>query len=211
MDGFLDERFPVNIAFGALGGPERRTEVVALATGYETRNARWADSRRRFDVATGIRSLADLRQVLAFFEMARGRLYGFRFKDPVDHATVPDTAQITALDQAIGTGDGVLTRFPLKKSYGAGTAAYDRSIRLPVATSLKTAVGGLEQQPGSDYTVDPVSGEVVFTVAPAAGELVTAGFEFDVPVRFDTDSLDISLTHFQAGDIPSIPLVEIRL
>lgn len=211
MQSFLDELFPVNVAFGALGGPERKTEIVGLATGFEVRNARWADSRRRFDAATGIRSLSDLRAVLALFEKARGRLYGFRFRDPFDHSSVIDGSTPSAFDQPVGTGDGSTVRFRLMKSYGAGGYAYARQIRLPVDQSVKIAVDGVELTAGSDFAIDPETGEAVFTVAPASGTAITAGFQFDVPVRFDTDRLEASLTHFEAGDIPSIPLIEIRL
>ena len=129
MDGFLNESFPTGVAFGALGGPERRTEIVQLATGYETRNARWADSRRRYDAATGIRSLADLRSVLAVFERARGRLYGFRFKDPFDNVSTLDGSPPSSSDQLIGVGDGTIVRYRLTKAYGTGEGAYQREIQ----------------------------------------------------------------------------------
>ncbi|MTI43702.1 uncharacterized protein (TIGR02217 family) [Roseibium hamelinense] len=211
MTAFLDERFPAAVAFGALGGPERRTEIVDLATGHEARNARWADSRRRYDAATGIRSLNDLRDVLSLFEKARGRLSGFRFRDPFDHSSAVHGGPPTAFDQTIGTGDGATTRFTLVKTYGAGPNAYTRAIRLPEAASLKAAVGGSEQINGAGFSADPATGALVFSEPPPAGQTVTAGFLFDVPVRFDTDRLDLSLTHFEAGDIASIPLIEIRL
>lgn len=211
MQGFLEESFPAGVAFGATGGPERRTEIVQLATGFETRNARWANSRRRYDAATGIRSLSDLRAVLTLFEKTRGRLYGFRFKDPFDHVSALDGSAPAASDQTFGTGDGMTTRFRLKKTYGTGINAYVREIRLPVETSLKVAVDGIGQTAGSGYSVDAATGELVFETPPASGASLTAGFTFDVPVRFDTDRLETSLTHFEAGDMPSIPLVEIRL
>ncbi|MTH96082.1 DUF2460 domain-containing protein [Roseibium sp. RKSG952] len=211
MVAFLDESFPGRVAFGALGGPERRTEIVSLATGLETRNARWAGSRRRYDAATGIRSLADLRDVLALFEKARGRLSGFRFRDPVDHSSAAEGGAPTATDQVIGSGDGSETRFPLTKTYGAGPNAYIRAIRLPDAGSVMAAVGGVAQVNGAGFMIDPLTGELVFAAPPGNGEAITAGFLFDVPVRFDTDRLEISLTHFEAGDIPSIPLIEIAL
>jgi len=211
MNAFLNENFPGSIAFGVLGGPERRTEIVALATGYETRNARWADSRRRYDAATGIRSLNDLRAVLALFEKARGRLHGFRLRDPFDHSSAAGAAEPGAGDQALGTGDDSTLRFGLKKTYGSGALAYVREIRLPVAASVQVAANGSELTQGSEFQVDAATGEIVFAAAPAAGTVLTAGFQFDVPVRFDTDRLDLSLTHFEAGDIPSIPLIEIRL
>ncbi|MEP3049670.1 MAG: DUF2460 domain-containing protein [Roseibium sp.] len=211
MDGFLNESFPAGVAFGALGGPERRTEIVQLATGFETRNARWADSRRRYDAATGIRSLTDLRAVLAFFEKTRGRLYGFRFKDPFDHVSTADGSAPTAFDEVIGTGDGTLDRFRLIKTYGSGDAAYVRDIRLPEDASVKVAVGGVPVTEGIDYSIDPATGELVLSSPPTVAVEVTAGCSFEVPVRFDTDRLELSLTHFEAGDIPSIPMVEIRL
>ncbi|MBO6757716.1 MAG: DUF2460 domain-containing protein [Roseibium sp.] len=211
MISFLDEAFPLSVAFGATGGPERLTDIVALASGDEARNARWADSRRRYDAATGIRTVDDLRSVLALFETARGRLSGFRFRDPVDHSTAADGGSPAPDNQVLGTGDGLADRFALSKTYGADASAYARPIRLPVAASVRVAIDGMEQTSGPDFTVDAATGEVVFMSAPANGAAVTAGCVFDVPVRFDTDRLDVSLTHFQAGDIPSIPLVEIRL
>lgn len=211
MDAFLNENFPGSIAFGVLGGPERRTEVVPLATGYETRNARWADSRRRYDAATGIRTLDDLRSVVALFEKARGRLYGFRLRDPFDHSSASGSASPDPLDQSLGTGDDSTVRFPLTKTYGAGDLAYLRVIALPVPASVRVAVDGVEQIAGPDFEVDEATGELVFAAAPASGSVLTGGYLFDVPVRFDTDRLDLSLTHFKAGDISSIPLIEIRL
>lgn len=210
MIAFLDESFPLPIAFGSRGGPERRTEVVTLASGRETRNTRWADSRRRYDAGSGVRSLADLRAVVALFERARGRLSGFRFRDPFDHSSAATGGTPGALNVQIGAGDGSRTRFALIKSYGSGPAAYARAIDLPVAGSLKVAVNGSELAPAA-FSFDAVTRDVVLTAAPAAGAAVTAGFLFDVPVRFDTDALDLSLTHFEAGELPQIPLVEIRL
>lgn len=211
MISLLDEAFPLAIAFGATGGPERRTDVVPLATGFEARNARWADSRRRYDAGTGIRSIEDLKAVLALFEAARGRLVGFRFRDPFDHSSAGTGKVVTSGDQMIGTGDGVTSRFRLSKTYGQGSAAYKREIRVPLPGSVLLALDGSERQAARDFTLDPNTGEIVFDVPPPTGAILTAGFEFDVPVRFDTDHLEISLTHFEAGDIPTIPLVEIRL
>lgn len=210
MPELLDLSFPAAVAFGALGGPERRTDVVSLASGREARNARWADSRRRYDAATGIRSLSDLRAVLDLFERARGRLYGFRFRDPFDHASRSDGGLPTALDQVIGTGDGTVRSFPLIKTYGAGPSAYQRRIRLPDPASVKLAVNGEGHTSGTDVVLDTEAGALVFDEPPELGAVITAGFLFDVPVRFDTDRLELSLTHFEAGDIPSIPLIELR-
>lgn len=211
MTGFLEERFPLNIAFGASGGPERRTDVVALASGREARNARWAHSRRRYDAGTGVRTLADLAAVLVLFERARGRLYGFRFRDPFDHASTAAAGSISASDCPLGTGDGATTTFELVKTYGAGETAYRRRIVKPVEGSVVVAVAGVELAEGAEFTVETATGLVTLAAAPAPGVTVTAGFRFDVPVRFDTDRLELSLTHFEAGRLPSVPLVEIAL
>ena len=90
---FHDIRFPTEIARGSQGGPERKTDVVALSSGYEERNSRWADSRRSYNAGYGVRSLDDLYAVASFFEERRGRLHGFRWRDPADHKScIPSAA-----------------------------------------------------------------------------------------------------------------------
>ncbi len=211
---FHEILFPTEIAFGSAGGPERLTEVVTLGSGHEERNSRWADSRRRYNAGYGIRSLDDLHAVIAFFEERRGRLYGFRWRDRVDFssAATPATA-VAPTDQTIGNGDGATDSFSLAKTYGGVHAPYVREIKKPVAGTIRVAVDGVEGGEGDDWTCDTTTGVVTFApgAVPAAGTVVTAGFVFDVPVRFDTDRLEINLTSFAAGDIPAIPLVEIRL
>ena len=198
-------RFPLDVALGARGGPERRTEVVTLAGGGERRNGRWQHSRRRYNAGYGVKSRADMAAVLAFFEERRGRLHGFLWRDGLDFSSggpVP-----TPLDQPIGIGNGERTDFQLTKRYGAAFDPYLRPITRPVAGSVRMAVAGVEQASG--WTVDGTTGVVRFATAPANGAAVTAGFLFDVPVRFDTDRLDVELTSFDGAEAPSIPLVEI--
>ncbi|HVY20479.1 MAG TPA: DUF2460 domain-containing protein [Bauldia sp.] len=206
---FHEVRFPTAIAFGASGGPERRTDIVALASGHEERNSRWADSRRRYNAGYGVRSLDDLHAVIAFFEERRGRLYGFRWKDRADFQSCAPGAVVAATDQTMGEGDGETATFQLAKTYGAEHAPYVRAIHKPVAGTVMVAVDGVALEDG--WSVDVATGVVTFDAAPAETALVTAGFQFDVPVRFDTDKLEVNLTSFAAGDIPAIPLVEIRL
>jgi uncharacterized protein (TIGR02217 family) len=198
-------RFPLDVALGARGGPERRTDVVTLAGGGEQRNGRWQHSRRRYNAGYGVKSRADMADVLAFFEERRGRLHGFLWRDGLDFSSggaVPDE-----LDQAIGVGNGSRTGFQLTKKYGAAFDPYFRTITRPVAGSVKVAVDGVELVSG--WSVDVATGLVGFTVPPANGAAVTAGFLFDVPVRFDTDRLDVELTSFDGAEAPVIPLVEI--
>jgi uncharacterized protein (TIGR02217 family) len=208
MPAFHEVTFPLDIALGASGGPERRTDVVLLGSGREERNARWAHSRRRYDAGYGVKSLGGLQAVIAFFEERRGRLHGFRFRDRLDHASAQPGAAPSPTDQPIGTGDGDTSAFPLAKAYGAGATAYRRPIGKPVAGSVRIALDGVET---ADFTVDASTGLVTLVAGPAEGAVITAGFLFDVPVRFDTDRLDVNLTSFAAGEIPSIPLIEIRV
>lgn len=205
---FHEVRFPDNISRGARGGPERRTQIVELASGDEERNASWANSRRRYDVAYGIRRADDLAAVVAFFEARNGRLHGFRFKDWADHKSCPPSGTPSPTDQAIGTGDGATTAFQLVKHYASGSQVWVRTITKPVAGTVVIALDGAEQLGG--WSVDTTTGVVTFDSAPAEGVAVTAGFAFDVPVRFDTDMLDVTLDLERLGSITTIPLLEIR-
>lgn len=210
---FHEVRFPTAVSRGATGGPERRTEVVVLGSGFEERNSRWADSRRSFNAGYGVKSLNDLHAVIAFFEERRGKLYGFRWKDQSDWKSCAPDTQTTALDQVIGIGTGALAAFQIKKSYGSTFQPWSRAILKPIAGTLKVAVAGAVRTEGLHYVVNVVSGMITFLAGhiPAAGASVTAGFEFDVPVRFDTDKLEINVTGFSHGAIPSIPVIEVRL
>ncbi len=205
---FHEVRFPDNISRGARGGPERRTQIVELASGDEERNASWANSRRRYDAAYGIRRADDLAAVVAFFEARNGRLYGFRWKDWADFKSCLPSGTPAATDQAIGTGDGATTAFQLVKSYVSGAQTWTRTITKPVAGTVLVAIDGVEQTTG--WSVDTTTGLITFTAAPATGAVITAGFEFDVPVRFDTDTLDVTLDIERLGSITSIPLIEVR-
>jgi uncharacterized protein (TIGR02217 family) len=164
--------------------------------------------RRKFDAGYGVKSLGALAAAAAFFEERRGRLIGFRWRDALDFSSAAPGAPVSALDQAIGVGDGQRKLFQLTKTYGAASAPYQRPIRKPVAGTVIIAVAGAPL-PAAAVSVDATTGQVTLAVAPTVGAAVTAGFEFDVPVRFDTDELDIELSAFQAGDIPRIPLIEI--
>ena len=206
---FCEERFPDDISRGARGGPERRTQVVELASGFEERNAAWAHSRRRFDVAYGIRRADDLARVVAFFEARRGRLQAFRFKDWSDYKSSLPSRPVSELDQAIGLGDGTTTSFALAKTYGQGEDAYQRRIAKPVTGKIRVALNGAEQFTG--WAADAITGLVSFDTAPDPGVSVTAGFEFDTPVRFDADTLDVTLDLERLGSITAIPLTEVRL
>ena len=205
---FHDVRFPARLSFGSTGGPERLTEIVRLANGHEERNTPWAHSRRRYDAGLGAHSLDDIAEIVSFFEARRARLHAFRWKDWTDFQSCRPSQTVTSRDQRIGTGDGQTTEFPLVKAYPSGDAWYERPITKPVAGSVMIAIDGVDALEG--VRVDPLTGTVTFTAPPRDGASVTAGFAFDVPVRFDTDALSISAAGMAAGDVPSIPVVEVR-
>ncbi|WIY52463.1 DUF2460 domain-containing protein [Devosia sp. YIM 151766] len=206
---FHEVRFPDNISRGAHGGPRRRTDVVTLDSGREERNARWADSRHAYDASYGVRRADDLAAVKAFFEARNGRLHGFRWKDWADYKSCLPSQGPAPTDQVLGIGNGSATTFQLRKEYRSGFWSYWRTIRKPVAGSVVIAVNGAQRISG--WSVDPPTGVVTFSSAPGSGQGVTAGFEFDVPVRFESDELDITLDFERLGSIPAIQLLEIKV
>lgn len=208
---FHEVRFPANLSFGAVGGPERRTEIVALASGFEERNTPWAHARRHYDAGMGLRSLDDLAALIAFFEARAGQLHGFRWKDWADYKSCLPSASPAFDDQEIGRGDGRRLSFPLLKNYRSGAAVYARPVEKPVAGSVRAGIGGVEMFAGDGFSLDPLTGLVTFAAPPAPGAEVTAGYEFDVPVRFDTDRIAVSVATFQAGEVPQIPVIEVRI
>ena len=199
MTGFHEVRFPDNIAYGATGGPEFATTVVVTGSGHEQRNVSWAEARGRWDVGSGLKNQAQLDELIAFFRARRGKAYGFRFKDWTDYR---------AAAQLLGPGDGAQSQFQLVKRYPSGNAVEVRTISKPVTGSVRVYLGSVEQLSG--WSVATAAGLVTFTTAPSAGVEVTADFEFDVPVRFDTDHMAVTIETFRLHRWQQIPIVELR-
>nr|WP_111297985.1 DUF2460 domain-containing protein [Paracoccus saliphilus] len=208
---FHEVRFPANLSFGAIGGPERRTEIVTMASGFEERNTPWIHSRRRFDAGMGLRSLDDLSAVIAFFEARSGQLHGFRWKDWSDYKSCSPSAVPRFGDQVIAIGDGQTRSYALTKAYRSGASVYQRPISKPVRGSVRAGIGGNEVFYDINYSVDHALGLITFIEAPDVGAEVTVGYEFDLPVRFDTDRIAVSVSSFQAGQVPDIPVIEVRV
>jgi len=208
---FHEIRFPASLSFGSVGGPERRTDVVTLANGFEERNSPWAHSRRRYDAGLGLRSLEDMELLIAFFEARQGQVYGFRWKDWSDYKSARASAEVDFRDQEIAQGDGDTSVFQIAKTYRSGSVSYRRPITKPVAGSLRLGLGQEELQEGVDFTLNSTTGQVTLSHPPEQGITVVAGFEFDVPVRFDTDRILTSVSSFQAGEAPNVPVLEVRV
>jgi uncharacterized protein (TIGR02217 family) len=201
---------PARLAFGSTGGVERRTEIVTLGSGFERRSTPWSQGRRRYLIGANLKSLDDMETLTAFFEARRGRLYGFRFRDFADFKSCLPGGTVTPLDQSLGVGDGVRTTFELGKRYGEGEEAVMRRIHKPVEGTVRVAVDAVELESAA-FDVDGTTGIITLAVPPAAAAVVTAGYEFDVPVRFDADRIDVTLESFAAGRMAAVPLIEVRV
>ena len=199
MAGFHEVRFPPDISYGAVGGPGWSTSIVTTVSGHERRNANWSQARGRWNVAHGLKRREQVAELIAFFRARMGRAYGFRFKDWTDYQ---------ALAQTLGTGDGATKSFQLVKRYASGGEVASRTITKPVAGTVKLYRDGVQATSG--WSVDAATGLVTFTAAPAMGVIVTADFEFDVPARFDTDQMELTIETYELGSWGQIPVVEIR-
>lgn len=207
MQAFDDVAYPLALGLGTSVSPEFSTNITVSASGFESRNSVWSNARLRFDVGPGLRSESDLGVLLTFFRARRGAARGFRLRDPSDFSSNGMTGTPTALDQRIGTGDGLRTEFALVKQYGDGAEPQVRRITRPVAGSVKVSVDGVMATSG--WSVGTL-GKIAFAAPPAAGAVIRAGYTFDVPVRFAEDHLQVSGASFAAGDAPAVPVVEIR-
>lgn len=196
---FHEVRFPTDINYGSAGGPEFNTEVIELGGGHEKRNQNWEYPRERWNVAYGIKDESLLRLLIDFFYARRGRAIGFRFKNHDDYSVT---------DQELGDGDGSTDEFQLIKTYSSGGETFDRKITKPVAGTVTVYIDSEEQV--ADWDVDTTTGIITFGTPPSSGEVITADFEFDVPVRFDTDYLPVNLDTYMARSA-NVPVVELKL
>lgn len=203
---FHETRFPTGVSNSSTVGSRRKTIVATTGAGVDYASQQWVDSVREFEATYGVKTDEDIADLLEFFEERRGRFHGFRWKDKMDYQSCAWGETTSMTDQNIGTGDGETNTFQLRKRYGQVYNVYYRNIRKPVAGTVSVAVGGVE---ATKYLLDTTTGIVTFANPPADGAAVTAGFEFDVPVRFNTDALNVELTHFGAGTVLGVPLKEL--
>jgi uncharacterized protein (TIGR02217 family) len=211
MQAFDDVPFPLALGLDASIAPQFSTSVVTTASGHERRNSLWADARLSFDLGTGVRSDAELGVLLAFFRARRGAARGFRVTDPMDHSSHGMTGTPSAVDQPLGVGDGTASSFPIIKAYGEAdmglAEAQIRRITRPQAGSVLVSVNGVAVETGWQVLA---GGIISFAQPPAAGATLRCGYRFDVPVRFQSDQLDLSGLTFAAGEVPSVMVVEIK-
>lgn len=211
---FYDIRFPKNISYGSSGGPGYNTSVIEVSSGAEQRNANWDYPRCEYDIAYGVREQDDLEALIEFFHIVKGRAYSFRYWDPIDYKSCRTDQTIAFTNQTIGTGDGTEDEFQIYKTYSKtglnGSTIYSRVRKITkiVASTLVVGVGGVAD---TDWTLDDETGIITFNVGsePANEAIVTAGYEFDVHARFDTDQISASLDNYKLGTI-DVPIIEVK-
>lgn len=206
---FDEVQFPPTVSYGARGGPRRITQIVELRSGFEQRNQAQQNSRRVYNASMGIRNLGNLHDVIEFWEARGGPLRAFRWKDWADYRSNRGRGGVSATDVVLGAGDGTKTAFQLLKLYTSGNQTYTRRIQKPVQNTVVIAFDGTTQSTG--FTIDHSTGIITFDVAPGNGVEVTAGYEFDVPVRFTNDSIEVSIDGFEAGGVPAIDVIEVKI
>lgn len=202
---FDDVRLPPDIEQGAQGGPQFNTTILTLSSGAEVRNQNWSRSKALYNIAYGVTDSDDpddsYATVIAFFFARGGMARGFRFKDWLDFNA---TAQACS-----GLANGTNTIFQLQKTYTSGAINYVRKITRPVSGTVNVYNNAVLKTLGTDYTIDVTTGKITFTVAPVSGHAITADFDFDVPVRFAVDALQLTASVVNVAAIQSIALQEV--
>lgn len=206
-------RFPDNISYGSVGGPKYSTTLVIADSGWEYANINWENARHEFNVAMGVRSHSELSELIKFFHLCRGRAHSFRYKNWLDYKSCDMEDVISPYDQVFGVGDDVSVEFQLKKRYelfGINELTQEINIYKPVPNTISVTKNDVILVYGTDYVVDYTTGKVTFSVAPLLGDILKWGGEFDLPCRFDTDEIQVTLDFYQHGST-NIPLVEVRI
>ena len=196
----ITTRFPECIGFGSSGGPNYSTDVVTAASGVVEANSNWSYPLHTYNVATGIHTTEDMEQFLRFFHAAAGRAYTFPFKDRNDYKSCSPADTPAQTDQTLGTATASQTDFQIIKTYTEGGISQVRQIRQPISGTVLVEVDAVLQTETADYTINYTTGVITFVTPMAGGEIVKAGYEFDVPCRFGTDAWAFVLEQKQDED-----------
>ncbi len=193
-------RLPEDVERGANGGPAWRTIVQTLSSGNEQRIQEWQEQRGAWQIGYGITTLALLQAVVDLFQAQKGRAFAFLFKDWSDFAGTAEATVPTV-------GDAVETDFQMTRNYDTAVRSYARPITQTIDATVNVYIDTILQVSG--FTLE-AGGIIRFSSPPAGGEVITADFEFDVPVRFNQDNLNIDVEVFDKGSIPDISIIEVR-
>lgn len=217
---FYEHRLPLDLSRGVSGGLGLRTLVNEADSGEESRIIKFSRLRGRWDLASRLMRdfesnptlRVDCDTIQQLHVVQEGRAHGFRFRHDGDHK-IGDPDDPTTTNQSIGTGDGAETQFQAIRQYAFGAVTFNRPIVKLEASSYTVLIDDVAQTEGggNDYTIDVDTGVVTFNAAPLGGEDVGLASKFDVPVRFDIDLLDLDYELASLGQVPSIPIVELKI
>lgn len=215
MSRFIDEYAPDDMpTWPCASMPKWSTQISQVDSGAEQANQRWAHPLYRFTMPEVIREQVTFEAVRDQWLAMRGPAFTWPWQDPMDFASVALDAPtvvpvLTRFDQIIGTGDGVTRTFQLKKTYVRGSQTYVRDIHLPVLSTVLIGVAGMD--PGAVWSVSRPGGEVTFNAAPTPGQSITAGYLYDVEVRFESDdAFEGIVQSYAVSGYASLTLVEVR-
>jgi uncharacterized protein (TIGR02217 family) len=211
MADFDDVVLSSKFGYGAGGGPEFSTQITTLSNRREQRNQNWAGERRSYDLAYPVKNPADILDLQKFFRLRAGSARGFLHNDPLNNSSNETFgADVTMLDQTIGTGDGVTTDYQLKCTWSDAYTSIDYIVYKPVVATILISVDGVLKTLGVDYSIEAL-GIIRFLSGhePASTKLVKAGFKYYTPVRFGTDKFTITYDDYNAFSVAQLPLIEV--
>ena len=195
---FLEIRFPESIAFNSSSILEFNTTIIKAKNGYEQRNINWNSNKMKFNIINGIKTKTELDELITFFRNVKGAGYGFRFKDFTDYQ---------AENQYIGVGNGETKEFQLIKAYRVSdNIVYYRKITKPVISTVRVFINDIESK---DFNIDLTTGLITLNTTPEIDSTIKASFEFDVPVRFENDIMEVTMNSINSGNVKEIILTEI--
>lgn len=193
MKSFSEERFPTNISYGISGGPCFKTDVVTTNSGHEYRNICHIHPRYKYQLASAIKTEDQLSQIVSFFRAMLGKAIAFRFKDWLDYK-----------GEFEWESDGEQYTFQLYKIYETGSLKTQRKITKPVEGTV--SIDNIER-----FAVNYTTGEVTLKEPLEKGTKIKVKFEFDVPVRFDSDTIVTTMQNYGVQLVEDISLIEVYL
>lgn len=193
---FIEERLPTEIAIKMSGGPEFSTTISECVGGIEYRNINWPKPRNRYTISKTLCTKQEISLIQNWFRISAGKANGFRFKDPLDHQSE---------NEFIAKANGQDKEFQLIKSYSIGSYKNIREIKKPASKTVYIYLDGKKAQ----AKIDLSKGIIIFNEPPINGQVITANFEFDIPVRFDSDLLQISCAANNLFIVENLDLIEI--
>lgn len=213
---FLDVELPSTIpGYPCISSPRTSTTIARSDSGREKINRNWVHPLHTFRLPDAIRAHAAIEDLRDHWMVMYGPFTAFPFRDPLDFASVhlaqaDQTPTVTDTDQQIGVGDGATVSYQLSKTYTRGANTYVRPIVLPRTGTVVVAVNGVSQPSG--WTITRPGGVITFSSPPTNTHVITAGYLFDVPVRFATDDdFESILRSYNVSGFADITLVEKRL